>query len=53
MRFAGEGIFWGAHATRVLHLATRQMFRSPKESQSFKVRGESPQTARESRALPR
>ena len=42
-------MYLGAHATRVPRLATRQP-----QSTSFprEVRGESPRTARESRALP-
>lgn len=51
--------FRGAHATRVPNLATRQIVRAddgllptPESLTREEVRGESPQTARESRALP-
>jgi len=53
MRLAGEGIFWGAHATLVPFAATRLKHSAGDSHLRAPAFGESPNGARESRALPR
>lgn len=46
-------VAWGAHATRVLCLATRLAALNARSAGNKRIFGESPETAHESRALPR